>query len=186
MLPAGPRPASGDCSSRIRLGVGHRAAGHGKNGAMGAAVVPLWVVPAEARVRAARRWAAARLDSSGGEVRYNGIVAALDWIAGVTSGSPVTEIDVEPAPGQALVELLAAEHALDREPRTRRDGALSATEQERQMERLGRGIHVAAVLTRDGTGRLRDEDIRYLDGVSDTLRWLLGEVDRPPVALPIE
>ena len=33
---------------------------------------------------------------------------------------------------------------------------------------------------------LTDTDIRFLDGVLDTLRWLLGETDRPPVALPVQ
>jgi hypothetical protein len=153
---------------------------------MGAAVVPPWVEPTEARVRAARQRAAAWLESSGGEARYGGIVIALDWIGGVRGGTPVTEIDAEPSAGRALVEVLAAEQALDREPRTRREGVPRAAEQEQQMERLGRGVQVAAVIARNGTGRLRDADIRFLDGVLDTLRWLLGEVDRPPIALPVE
>ena len=149
-------------------------------------MVPAWVVPTETRVWAARHRAAGWLGSSGGEVRYGGILVALDWVVGVRGGSPVTEINTEPTSGQALVEVLAAEHALDREPRTRRGGALPAIEQERQIERLGRGVQVAAVLARNSGGRLRDADIRFLDGVLDTLRWLLGEVDRPPVALPVE
>lgn len=153
------------------------------DGRVGTAVVPPWVVPPEERVRLARRRAGSWFDSSGGEARYAGITHALDWIAGVRPDAPVTEAAEPAAPGQALVEVLAAEQALGREPR-RSPGAAprSAVGDERQMERLGRGVHVAA---RGSAGRLRDADIRFLDGALDTLRWLLGEVDRPPVALPV-
>lgn len=154
---------------------------------MGTAVVPPWVVPPEARVRDVRARAGRWLDSSGGEARYRGVVEALDWVAGVRSESPVTEIGEQPTPGHALVEVLAAEQALGREPRSRGEAAeRSAVEDERQMARLGRGVHVATVLARNGTGRLRDADIRFLDGVLDTLQWLLGETERPPVALPVQ
>lgn len=154
---------------------------------MGAAVVPPWVVPADARVRDVRARAGRWLDSSGDEARYRGIVHTLDWVAGVRRDAPVTEVDEPSSPGQALVEVLAAEQALRREPRTRRDAAVrTVLEDEEQMARLGRGVHVAAVLVRAGSGRLRDADIRFLDGVLDTVRWLLGEADRPPVALPVQ
>lgn len=154
---------------------------------MDGAVVPSWVVPAEAQVRLARRRAGGWLDSSGGEARYGGIVHALDWVAGVRPDSPVAEAEVPPVTGEVLVEVLAAEQALGREPRRSPGGPAgrSASDDERQMERLGRGVRVAAA-AREGTGRLRDADIRFLDGVLDTLRWLLGEVDRPPVALPVQ
>lgn len=154
---------------------------------MAGAVVPSWVVPGEAQVRLARRRAGGWLDSSGGEARYGGIVHALDWVAGVRPDSPVTEGEVPPVTGEVLVEVLAAEQALGREPRQSPAGSAgrSASDDERQMERLGRGVRVAAA-AREGTGRLRDADIRFLDGVLDTLRWLLGEVDRPPVALPVQ
>lgn len=166
-------------------------AGHGGHPAssmmerVGNAIVPPWVAPAEARVRDVRRRAAGWLEPSGGEVRYRGIIHALDWIAGVRGDSPVTEVDDEPTSGRVLVEVLAIEQAFRREPQTRGPRARrSAIEDEEQMERLGHGIHIAAVLMRNGTGRLDDTDIRFFDGVLDTLRWLLGETDRPPVALP--
>lgn len=149
-------------------------------------MVPPWVVPADSLVRQARRRAGAWWDSSGGEARYGGIVHALDWIAGVRDDSPVTESE-EPATSRlALAEVLAAEQALGQEPRRApgRASSRSALDDERQMERLGHGIQVAAVLARAGSGRLRDADIRFLDGVLDTLRWLLGETGRPPVTLP--
>ena len=154
---------------------------------MGGAVVPPWVVPSESRVRAVRRRAEAWLRSSGGEARYRGITAALYWVAGVSTKSPVAEVDEPPSPGQALVEILAAEQALAREPRTG-SGVISSTaaEDEERMARLRRGVYVAAVLTRTASGRLTDADIRFLDGVLDTLRWLLGETDRPPVVLPVQ
>lgn len=154
---------------------------------MGGAVVPSWVAPAEAQVRLARRRAGGWLDSSGGEARYSGIVHALDWVADVRPDSPVTEAEVPPTTGEVLVEVLAAEQALGREPRRSPGGHVgrSALDDEQQMERLGRGVRVAAA-AREGTGRLRDGDNRFLDGVLDTLRWLLGEVDRPPVALPVQ
>jgi len=79
---------------------------------VGGAVVPPWVVPSESRVRAVRRRAEAWLRSSGGEARYRGITAALYWVAGVSTKSPVAEVDEPPSPGQALVEILAAEQAL--------------------------------------------------------------------------
>ena len=149
-------------------------------------MVPSWVVPADDLVRQARRRAGAWWDSSGGEARYGGIMHALDWIAGVRGVSPVTESE-EPATSRlALVEVLAAEQALGRE-RRRAPGfgsGRSALDDERQMERLGLGIRVAAALAHAGEGRLRDADIRFLNGALDTLRWLLGETDRPPVALP--
>lgn len=155
---------------------------------MGGAMVPSWVVPVDAQVRLARRRAGGWLDSSGGEARYGGIVHALDWVAGVRPDSPVTEAEVPPVTGEVLVEVLAAEQALGREPPRSPSGPAdrSALDDERQMERLGRDIRVATTAARAGTGRLRDADIRFLDGVLDTLRWLLGEVDRPPVALPVQ
>ena len=154
---------------------------------MGAAVVPPWVVPAEARVRAVRRRAGAWLDSSGGEARYSGIVHALDWVAGVGGDSPVTEVEDSPTSGRVLVEVLAVEQAFRREPQTRGNAARrSAVEDEEQMERLGYGIHIAAALMRNAAGRLDDTDIRFFEGVLDTLRWLLGETDRPPVAMPAQ
>jgi len=36
----------------------------------------------------------------------------LYWVAGVSTKSPVAEVDEPPSPGQALVEILAAEQAL--------------------------------------------------------------------------
>ena len=155
---------------------------------MGRAVVPPWVVPPADGVREARRRAGAWWESSSGEARYGGIVHALDWVAGVRPDSPVTEAEEPPTSGEALVELFAAEQALSREPRRSPGGPAgkSVLDDERPMARLGRGVRVAAVLDRAGAGRLRDADIRFLDGALDTLRWLLGEADRPPVALPIQ
>ena len=150
------------------------------------AVVPSWVAPAEPQVRLARRRAGGWWETSGGEARYGGIMHALDWIAGVRSDSPVNEAEEPPTPGEVLVEVLAAEQALGRDPRRASTGPdWSALDEERQMEQLGRGIRVAALATRAGAGRMRDADIRFLDGALDTLKWLLGEADRPPVALPI-
>lgn len=149
------------------------------------AVVPPWVAPDEASVREARRRAGGWFDSSGGEARYQGIVWAFDWVAGVRTDAPVTEELDEPTPGRALIEVLAGEQALGREPRSRGTPPWpSALDQERQMERLGRGVHVAAALFANESNRLRDRDIRFLDGAVDTLRWLLGDAKRPPVALP--
>jgi hypothetical protein len=101
--------------------------------------------------------------------------------------SPTTEVDEPASPGRALVEILATEQALAREPRASRDvTSRTAAEDEERMAQLRRGVYVAAVVTRRESGRLTDADIRFLEGVLDTLRWLLGETGRPPVALPAQ
>jgi hypothetical protein len=157
---------------------------------MARAVIPEWVVPAEATVRLVRRRAGGWWESSGGEARYVGVIRSLDWVVGVRAESPVTEY-AEPAasPSRVLVEVLAAEQAMRRvpwlNPGQPRGDPEDPCADEREMERLGHGFYVAALMACRYPVTLREDEARFLDGALDTLRWLVGEVDRPPVPVPL-
>lgn len=154
------------------------------------AVIPEWVVPAEATVRLVRRRAGDWWDSSGGEARYVGVIRSLDWVAGVRAEAPVTEsAEAAASPSRVLVEVLAVEQAVRRVPWLnpgRWQGNLEdPCADEREMERLGHGFYMAALIACRYPVTLREDEARFLHGASDTLRWLVGEVDRPPVAVPM-
>lgn len=140
------------------------------------AVVPEWSVPAEGLVRLVRWRAGLWCERSGGEARYRGIVDALDWAAGVRDLAPVSALAEAATAPRVVAEVLVGEFALDR--------SASAEELERRTRRLGQGIVYPAGFGWPASPG--SEPAWYVTGVLDALRWLLGEVDRPPVSVPIQ
>jgi hypothetical protein len=138
------------------------------------AVVPAWCKPDESIVRLARRRTDVWRERTGGEARYEGIAEVLDWVAGVRDLSPVSGLAEAATPARVLAEVLAAEYALE-------DPPMSGEEYERRTRQLGQGVFYPTETSPRSHGTARS---RYVVGVLETLRWLLGELDRPPITLP--
>jgi hypothetical protein len=138
------------------------------------ALVPAWSTPGDPVVRLVRRRTDIWRERTGGEARYEGIADALDWVAGVRDLSPVSGLAEPATSARVLAEVIAAEYALA-------DPPMSAEEYERRTRQLGQGIFYPTAISPRSHGNARS---RYVMGVLETLRWLLGELDRPPVAVP--